>query len=373
MNGYYTRYYEPGDEKGIIKLLKKSFKIWPNIDVEPLSHWFWKYTENPYWKNDVVVALKGENIIGCKHSVYFNLKLGEKVIECSLGSDLAVHPDWRRKGISKKIREMSTFARTQIHSQDFSFYVSSNPLMISDFKSRSDTLTHDVKVFVKIEDVGLQLKLMPMQYPSLNKIGYKTLVYLNNFGNLFRKKLAKPVVKIASANTLDERMNIFWDKVSKKYDFIVVRDVKYLHWRYLDPRAGKFIILVAEEKTSISGYIAIHVNTKSEYPIGYVVDLLTYPNRSDIGYELLKEALKYFKKYNVNIITSLVIKGHPYEKILRRAGFIDSRKKLNLFLGRKGLLSQDKETLEIIKGSPSERIHLMYGDFDSLPVDYPQM
>lgn len=371
MNGYYTRFYEPGDEKSIIKLLEKSFGTWPNIDVDPLSHWYWKYPENPYWKNDIVVALRGEEIIGCKHSVYFKLKLGDNIIECSLGSDLAVHPDWRRRGISKKIRDMSTYARTEIYSQDFSFYVSSNPLMIPDFKKRSNSLNHDVLVFVKIEDIDLQLKKMPMQYSSLSKIGYKALVILHKFGNLFRKKLSKPEVKITFTDSLDERMNSFWSKVSKEYEFIVVRDIKYLNWRYLDPRAGKFTLLLAEEKSSISGFIAIHVNTKSEYPIGYIVDLLTLPNRSDIGYELINEALKYFKKNNVNIITSLAVKGHPNEKILGRAGFINSRRKLNLFLGRKSRLSQDKKTFEIIKGRRPEKIHLMYGDIDSLPVDYP--
>lgn len=374
MNEYSIRFYEPGDEEGIVKLLEHSFKGWPKINVEPRDHWFWKYSDNPYWKNDIVVALRNGEIIGCKHSVYFKLKMGEKVIECSLGSDLAIHTDFRRRGISRKIRDLSTYARTKIYSQDFSYYVTSNPVIIDEFRRRSNTFSHDIQVFVKINDIDLQLKEMPMKYSSLIKTGFKTLVFLNKIKNIFNKNLVKTQLKIFRTNNIDEKMNVFWNSIAEKFNFIVVRDVSYLKWRYLDPRAGNFIILLAEEESVVSGYIVLHINRKrKQYPVGYIVDVLTHPDRTDVSFALVNEALEYFKKFDVNIITSLAIRSQPYEKTLKRAGFINSRKKLNLFLGTKSLKSQDIETIEIISKGEPEKIHFMYGDIDSLPTELPMI
>jgi hypothetical protein len=43
---YSVRLYEPGDEEGIIEVLKTSYNEWRDAE-SPLDHWKWKYLDNP--------------------------------------------------------------------------------------------------------------------------------------------------------------------------------------------------------------------------------------------------------------------------------------------------------------------------------------
>jgi hypothetical protein len=204
------------------------------------------------------------------------------------------------------------------------------------------------------------------------KLGFKASALWNRFRRVLEDRHVKTRLKIYPAEALDERVNLLWREAASRYDFIVVRDATYLKWRYLDPRAGDYTILLAEEGQSLQGYIVLHINrTRENYPIGYIVDLLTPPERSDVRLALVRRALEFFRKHDVNIVTTLAIKGHPHERAFRRAGFINSRKRLNLFLGTHGLKARDQKTVEVIKHSRPDKTHFTYGDIDSLPIDLP--
>lgn len=126
----------------------------------------------------------------------------------------------------------------------------------------------------------------------------------------------------------------FWINVSKHYDFIIVRNKEYLNWRYCDPRAGDFVIRKVEIEGQILGFSVLKINKlKKDYPVGFIVDMITSPNRLDVANRLIADAVEYFDNRDINIINCQVIKGHPFEMIYRRHGFLDSRMKLYLYFG----------------------------------------
>ncbi|HUV34762.1 MAG TPA: hypothetical protein VMW22_07495, partial [Candidatus Desulfaltia sp.] len=157
--------------------------------------------------------------------------------------------------------------------------------------------------------------------------------------------------------------------VSVDHDFICDRSADYLNWRYCDPRAGDFIAMMAEgDDGELLGYSVLRVNRYLEsYPVGYIVDLLGRPGRSDVVEALAADSLEYFDTNDVNIVNCLVAKGHPHETALKKLGFVDSRVKIRIFIDeyeKKGLFNG-------IVGSPPSRIHFSWGDHDSLPVKVP--
>jgi len=122
-----------------------------------------------------------------------------------------------------------------------------------------------------------------------------------------------------------------------------------------------------EEDGHIIGYSVLRINRyQSDYPVGYIVDLLTLPDRPDAANELVEDAIKYFDSRKINIINYQVVKGHPYERILKRHGFLDSRIKIYVFYQPLG----NFDGMSKLKSTP-EKTFISWGDHDILPVRMP--
>jgi hypothetical protein len=106
---------------------------------------------------------------------------------------------------------------------------------------------------------------------------------------------------------------------------------------------------------------------RKDYPIGFIVDLLTMPERFDVANALVADAIQYFDEHDVNLVVAMVAKHHPHEGLLSRFGFLDTRMRLHTFYWVDGL-EQEMDALKKISGG---KIHFSYGDIDSLPTDIP--
>ena len=254
---YSVRYYELGDERGIVDLLSHAFNGWPKLKVDPLSYWRWKYVDSPFWKNDISVALHGDQIIGCKHSVYQKIKVGDEILECTLGSDLAVHDDYRGMGVYKQLSAMSSRKKVEF-GYDISYFVTSNPILISRFRDEHDSLPHEIIIYVLIKDIEKQIEVMPVGQPLLKKIAYRGATAANRVTRVIDKKIEPFEGSVRKVRSFDERQDKLWETVSLSYDFVVCRDAQYLNWRYADPRAGEHVIWLAEEGGQAAGYCVVN-------------------------------------------------------------------------------------------------------------------
>ena len=101
--GYEFRSYLLGDEVRIVKLLQSVFDGWPRLDLEysPLDYWRWKFRDNPHGMSSITLAESGDEIVGCHHTMPVRIKIGEEVFLCTSGADLALHPNYRRRGYQK--------------------------------------------------------------------------------------------------------------------------------------------------------------------------------------------------------------------------------------------------------------------------------
>lgn len=368
---FVIRPYEPGDEEGIVKLLELSFGGWPSIDLRCtlVEHWRWKYKQGPIENDYITVCTKDGEIIGCEHIIPRRIKLGDEVVIGNIGTDLAVHPDFRGLGLSRKIRAFHRSRGYRVHHQ-LSYFVTSNPIMIKAYTKRSTLFPHPVANFVRIRDIDLQLQKMPVKSPRTVKMAYKALKLLNGIERLFRgSRRQKSGVEIFPVKSFDGRVDELWGRISPLHKFIVERNREYLNWRYCHPHAGNFVVRQAEENGEAVGYIVLLINRKiSAYPVGYIVDLIHAPGKIDVCSGLVAEAVEYFDEQDVNIINAFVIRKHPYEKIMKQNCLINSRINLKLFLG----VSTRQRHLEMLREAHVTSMHFSYGDIDSLPSGLPE-
>lgn len=361
-----------GDEQGIVDLLEKAFNGWPSHEpgCPPLDHWRWKYRDDDIRTRLICVALHEDEIVGVKHVVPLKVKLLDETRPCGIGSDVAVHRKMRATGIRNKITAPMDRMKKEYGLQ-YIYSITSNPVAIKILSKTQSLFPVTLTNLTRIKDIDHQLQAMPMKNAWLMKQGYRGTKLLNTIRNLALKpEKTDEETQVRDVTCFDERINEFYEAAKDHYDFIVERSMEYLNWRHCDPRAGDFTVKQAEDtEGNIQGYTVLATTrSKTDYPVGCVVDMMTLPDRYDVADLLLQEATDFFDGQDVNIAISLIVQDTPYMKIYQKHGFLNSRIQPKMFY----YPLTDKDEFKKLRNTPPQRIHFSYGDVDSLPSKLPQ-
>jgi len=369
---YTIRPYKDGEEKQIVNLLSQAFGDWPNKSVQatPLQHWAWKYSDNPNRPHIVYVAVKDDIVVGVSQSTAVPIKYLDKVKMFTVGADAAVSPDHRRRGLRTQLMKEKTEYLISI-GLDTSYCVTSNPIMLEIYrKEQRPRFPRKVTNYVRILDVKEHLRHIPMDSSIIYRTGYSVLKKLQTIENMLN-----PIAESDGRVTLhevqwfDSRFDELWNNISKNLRFAVSRDSKTLNWKYNDRRNGDHKVVAAEDGDgNILGYVVSYVNRLNrDYPVGFIMDLVSLPEREDILNLLLKSASNYLDQSEVNTSLALSVQGHPYNRVFKYNGFLDSRFPLHLFLFPMDRSRFNEQALEEIK--PYETL-FTYGDIDSVPTSF---
>jgi hypothetical protein len=362
---YPIRLYQLGDEEQIVQLLQLSFSGWPHFDLtcKPLDHWRWKYQFNPLKKSSITVGVSNDKIIGVSHQFLLNIKIGNRIFICDFGADTAVHSDHQGKGIHSKMNELSIQQRKKIGS-NFTYLTTSNPILIKSFSKRRKRFPYSIRYFVRIHDIDLHLKMKPRKWKWIFRLGYHFFKTINSFKKiLMPSKTPDCAIEIYQIDQFVNGIDDFLKEVSTSYDFIVQRTRDYLNWRYCDSRGGNYVVNIAAEKGKIMGYSVLRINKyQKNYPVGYIVDLITILGRLEIADALIKDAINFFDNKSINIIECLIPKNHPYSKVYKKYDFIDSRQSIIIFFIP--LVRTDE--IDALSKGYAQNIYFSFGDTDSI-------
>jgi N-acetylglutamate synthase-like GNAT family acetyltransferase len=364
------RSFREGDEEKIVKLLIKVFGDWPHIDnnLSPLEFWRWKYLENPVHSSYVSVGLDDGQVISCQHNSIVRIKVRNEVIFGISGQDLAVHPDYRGLGLSSEtINHANSQARQD--GVTYSYFLTRNPVIMKRCESSENPENRRAKFPLQLVNYSLvfdlekHLEYFHMKNPFLVKLGANIV---RKWNIVTKSVTPSDDLVVEKVERFDHRVEDFLDSVHDDYHYIVVRDLEYLNWSYSYPGLGDYRKLVAKEDERVLGYAVLRANWYNrEYPVGYIVDLMTMKHRKALVH-LIDSAIKYFKKNNVNIVNFLTVKGNPFQDILQGFGFLDSRVKINMYIPTKE--QHPAEDILYDRQVGAENVHIVWGDYDALPV-----
>jgi len=342
------------------------FNGWPHFDIkcDPLDHWKWKFKDNPSKSSLISIGVTDDKIISCSHRITTRLKIGDSVLLCSSVLDSAVHPNFRKMGIYTKMDEMGREFMTKSGIK-YSFRITGNPILVKHHSKYRNLFQHITFEYIWIQDIDWHLQMMHTRSAGLYKYGFRLIKLVNRFRNTYALPASSDHdFRIKEITSFDDAINQFWNKIKDHYTFIVERNKDYLNWRYCDSRGGNYVVKVAEIGGQELGYIVLRVNKYREnYPVGYIVDLCTLPDRLDVANALVRDAVQYFDDRNVNVIRCQVIKNHPYEKIFKRYGFLNKRHRIHVFCIPHATISD--ELIKLQTNSPN-KAHFVYGDYDEI-------
>lgn len=326
------RFYRPGDEEGLLRLLQRGFPGWPVVETPTAAidylRWKIRADENP---PPVHALIEGDaGILGASLSFVQRFKIGERIFDGRQGTDLVIDPDYRRQGIGRQLLDFG--AQEYLRYYEFELHVGSrsrDPAM-SSVRSRvygsSDAFANEVDVLQAPLSLA-NVRATRRQVPS----------------------------RIVDASRFDARVDEFWKNAGDPFDFIVVRDKDYLNWRYADRRGGEFAIRLAESSGRLLGYSVL----RKQRNTGYIADLLALPGRADVVESLLDDALTWFRSAGATSGRCWAPHGHPYGAALQRAGFLHRRRPRHITYR----MSAHAEEARVLQ-EPGSVVHLMIGDSD---------
>lgn len=319
------RLYEPGDDEGIVGLLKKTFPKWAAFS-DPLGLWRWKYIDTPQ-RSVIIVAVLDDDVVGCNHSIIYNAKLGPHSSSLRYDDDTAVDSEYRSLGVWSKILDYKTKLGLL---EMYGYYTTINPIIIKQGKRKKwNSFPFNVTRMVKTRDIDLHLRMTPMKNVLLVKLGYLFLKTMNRVNNVFRSPINRiDEFEVTQVSEFDERVDSFWEKIKDNYQFIIEKKHKYLNWRFTDNDRGSHLMIQAAKEDEVLGYTVIGFKEGSAE--GQIEELLALRDREDVAYALLDFGCNCLDELGVNTVYYQVVEGHPYQGLSGRRGFVDSRSKPNI-------------------------------------------
>jgi GNAT superfamily N-acetyltransferase len=351
------------DELEMLELLFRAFRRWPafEIQVPPLEHLRWKMRSDPIAARHQWVAEIDGRIVAMILRIVRRVRVRGRDCLARDGVDAAVDPHYQEQGLYGAILD---HARESPQDAEFGlrFWYSTNPRTRRRSRpEEAESLANPVQVLQKPCDVRAIVARSRKKYGGrlpapLGVLRIELERAFHRVGHRPYWRPAKPAWSITTLDRFDDRIDGFFDEAARPFDFVVVRTRGYMNWRYFDPAAGRFTVRVAEQQGRLLGYLVFKI-TEGE---GYIADLLALPGRTEVVRSLVEDALRLFREAGVEQITCWMISRHPYNGILGRYGFIDSRRDVGFGYRATSLDGSELERL----ADPRARIHLTHGDTD---------
>lgn len=356
---FQVRPYQVGDENGIVDLLRQTFSDWAKRE-NPLDYWRWKYSDNPNG-SVIYVATSGGTIVGSNHAILLNIKLGNHTFKGRYGDDAATHPDYRGLGIYSKMFN-STMQELTTKGNQLNYDVPVSPIIVkTHLKEGRKIFPHKISHMIKVKNVGDYFKTTDVANAVVKRYLFSALNKTSWIFSGLSKHPKQDDFKIVETQLYDERIDAFYDRIKNDYYFIVERNRSYLNWRYLDHRAGHYTVKLAVYGEDVLGYCVLQIKSNGGTSTGYIADLMTLSERSDVASELMRNACDYFEKRGVNAFNYRVVKGHYYQQIASAFGFIDIRSNFPLMME---CGSDDiRREYTLLESSSPNHAHFTYGDY----------
>lgn len=299
--------------------------VFPNYKCD-IKRWRWEFANAPLGSIQMFAEIDGK-IVGHMGLICLPIKIGKQIIKGSQAVDLAVHPSYRGRGIfimiGRKLMEEAAKRNILV-----SYGIPNEPAYRGHLKY-GWFLASYISVLVRpVTKKGLIIFVLSrimnfLRNPSSESMSKLLSLMRNLKAQIYRNNnntLDSHVYKIVNVNFFDHRFDRFWNEVQNQHTLIILKDAKYLNWRYLNKPNTKYFILAAVREGNIHGFIVLTLDTYSTLKRGHIVDLLA-KSEDAIDY-LLRSALKYFSKEHADLIYCWTMEGHLLYNRLLKNGFV---------------------------------------------------
>ena len=293
------------------------------------EYYEWKISDNPYCPGYIYLEFKEGIVTGATTITPKKIAcLGKELMAAELG-DGFTHPGYRKQGIfSRCLTKCTEYA---ISEGAYIIYGTPNEQALA----IETNLGYPSCQYAKLKSMYKYFSINPLEQAFRRRFGRKHLskylshvyFYYLSFLSFIQKKKAvlDPLtLEIKSMSQFEDEVDGLWGLPRKDYVFFVIRDKKYLNWRFFS-NPDQYTVLAAKTNNVLLGYIVLKISKNEDYCIGSICDFITYQDRIDVFKYLLTEADSFFHKAGVDFIQLLCSLNSPYFETIRNFGYLIRR------------------------------------------------
>ena len=290
------RAFREGDEQGLLAGYNAVFS-----KPRSLAHWNWQFRDNPVGAYHIAVAEHEEHgIVGSYTSMPVRVRMEGEDLIAAQGLDMWVLPDFRRHG------------------------------------ARPGLFVHiGWKMYEIFGGTAPGQARFHYGWPIPNwRIGQKYLRYENirDWDFLFRTAQAGGFPPRATSALLDTRVvarvsddaDALWDRLKDESRLAIVRDARYLNWRYADAAHTSYEIVECRERASgaLRG-VAVFTKTDFLFPgAGQIVDWLCPVEDDDAMTSLVAACERLATEQGCPVLATLFPQMNPRFLKFQALGFM---------------------------------------------------
>lgn len=319
----------------------------------------WMFDENPYnpnGQNLMYVLKEGDKIIGADGLIPFELYVNGKVVIGAHSVKSMTHPDFKRQGIFRTMTDNSVESGRNngvdviiglANKNSYPAYEKFGwpTLYEKEVYIRPINITHKMKEKIK---VGFLASLSNGLYKSFDKLRLAP-----------KNELKKLNATVKELDYVPEEITKYWDKFKDRYNVLIVRDYKYLNYRYNKRPDVKYKTLLVNSGSEKIGFVVLRETLANNSKMVSVAENFTDPNNEQYIGALAEAIINYCYKANAEYVVVGTGLYGKYKDVLLNYGFVKNKRSLiNNMMIAKSL--SDKISTDELMGH--ERWHITQGD-----------
>lgn len=315
----------------------------------------WLFDMNPYNKtgNMMYLLKEGDKVIGCDGLIPNELLVNGKTLLTAHSVKSMTHPDYKKQGIFRMMTENSC-NRGKQDGVDVVIGLANDQSYPAYQRFGWPTL-FEKEVYVKPIHITNILK-------RRIKSGLLSSAANSIYSSFMRNRLMHKMDKEISfdvLNNVPENIQSCWDKYKDRYKVLLVRDYKYLNYRYNQRPDVDYVTIVARHNNEIIGFAILHNAKANGSRMTSSVEFFTDPTNERYIKALANGISQYC--YDKGLEYAVIGTGlyGSYKKVLLENGFMITRKppKNNMMIAN---VLSDNLVMDEINGH--EKWHITQGD-----------
>jgi len=316
-----VRRYREGDEKQILALYETV-----HGRVKSEARWRWQVVNRPFGGQHIWVAEANERIISYTSAMGSLVKVDNRHVDAATGGDAMTHPNYQRRGAWEEVLR-SELEELRSHGTAFMYAHLQNRRSYPGVLKVGFELACELPELRKVCNWEKVLERRVKLGPASKIVG-KVLPRIEHNG-IAHPDL--PEVKVERVSHFNANVDELCKRAANLARVMVVRDSKYLNWRYFERPEYEYAVYTAERSGEALGYIVLRHETE-ELVRGYILDLLTLTEEEDVATLLFSRAMEHFEHEKVDTIHCWMVEHVPYYDMLRKAGFTRARREVQSVL-----------------------------------------
>ena len=239
----------------IVDVFNQSFGTNISSIIRTRDNWLWRYKLNPNNYEDMIVLSQyNKKIIGSMIVTFKEIMINSKIYKIGMISDVAVIPEFRNKGIAKRmLNETISYIKEKNAALSGLYTADRSPAHSLYLKCGYEDIYHIQNFILSTYSIKLFIDI-PYLFPLLPIFWFWYKIVKIKMKIKYKNDVKVEVLKKEDIKEFIKSLNEYYAK------FIGAEEIteEYFNWKhYISPKDNETVVLVAKKNNKIVGGVSI--------------------------------------------------------------------------------------------------------------------